>query len=775
MKFKLSVLLLLLVAARTLLGAEYYGFQTINIINLKDNTKCSGVVVNTDTGCKAVTNAHCVKGLSIGEENIIISSSKPAEISSAQGIEVFKKIIYSSNENHRSYLIKAKPSSDLAQIHFDPSSSEKFCQDDNKLNSKNTQRNLHINEVYSQQEQNQPGPILQQLPGITHSPNPTSYYRPSQNYLLMAAGFQNDLATLLSVSPVDFNSLDNLDDKMKSRLNVEYSSLPGFEFIYQVAGINLSQGMSGGALFEIETNDQFKINFKGISASFYPFQWKSNFIPASYVLDFLNDYEDDQTDRFEITLNSKEQVASDKLSAKEEEAIKKLKEEGKIPNVVSINRPIYQLKDPKGPIRVPRNQASFGDTDQDDVGGDDSLSCDWIKSEVDPFFDILPPVTNCFDLSQTRFQHTGVVTKDYPEEILIAYGDRQINGLSDLKSLQSNEEFDQDMLIKRLIGDYPSLGIRKKILTDLEGIYLSKDNNAVFNQSFHTFAHLGEGFTKQYMIKPSSNVLIRESLIHGSELFGELFENLFNYDISNNINSAHKINLKLKVSTNNLKLSIKTTDNKNYSFDMDPVFDDDYKRLTLKTTLTIYDEVFKKVKIERFNLSCDNRSFLKLVCFNDKMELGLSSSSLNAKTPLIRVAFWDGFKSKQQALNDKEFKMVYVFGEIEKSHSISRRVDLSIDFNNIKIKDLLSDSKFSPINIESSEVLSFINHLPRKISDKIDAPISSLSTESFSYRNELFHLVMTSNKKYGVLYDRSLKVVGVILKGKISTSAYDIF
>ena len=118
MKFKLSVILLLLAAARSLLGAEYFGFQTINIINLKDNTKCSGVLVNTETGCKAITNAHCVKGLSIGEENLIISSSQSIDIDSSQGKEVFDKIIYSPASTHRSYLIKAKPSSALAQIYF---------------------------------------------------------------------------------------------------------------------------------------------------------------------------------------------------------------------------------------------------------------------------------------------------------------------------------------------------------------------------------------------------------------------------------------------------------------------------------------------------------------------------------------------------------------------------------------------------------------------------------------------------------------------------------
>lgn len=776
MKFKLSVILLLLAAARSLLGAEYFGFQTINIINLKDNTKCSGILVNTETGCKAITNAHCVKGLSIGEENLIISSSQSIDIDSSQGKEVFDKIIYSPASTHRSYLIKAKPSSDLAQIYFDTAWAPKICQDEYKLTSDNTQRNLHINEVYSQQEQNQPGPVNQQIPGISHSPNPTTYYRPSQNYLLMAVGFQNDRPTLLSVSPVAFNTFENLDDKKKSRLNVEYSSLPGFEFIYQVSGINLSQGMSGGALFEIENNNnELNIIFKGLSASFYPFQWKSNFIPASYALEFINHFQDDQTDRFEISLDNKVQVASDKLSAKQEEAIRKLKEEGKIPNVVSINRPIYPLKDPKGPIRVPRSEASFGDTDQDDVGGDDSLSCDWVKSDIDPFFDILPPVTNCFDLSQTRFHHTGVITTDMSDEILIAYEDRQINGLSDLRSLQSRADFDQTKLIKRKVGEYPSLDIRKNILNDLEGIYLSKENNAIFNQSFHTFAHLGDGFTKQYSIKPSSNVLIRESIIHNSELYGELFENLFSYDISNKIGNAHNVNLKLKVTLDSVKLSIKTTDDQNYFFEMTPQFDKIFKKLTLKTTLTIYDEAFKTLKTEHFNLSCDNRSFLKLICFNDKMEFGLSSASLNSNTPVVRVAFWDNFKSKKESLENKNFSMTYVFGEIERNDTISRRVDYSIDFNQLKVKKLFSNTKFSPVEIDSSLVLSFVNRLPSKIRSQIDSPVKALSTESFTYREELFHLVLTNNKKYGVLYDNSLKVVGVVLNGKISTSPYDIF
>src|SRR5690606_35698927 len=147
--------------------------------------------------------------------------------------------VLSNQEAHRTHLVKAMPSSDLAQVHFDKSWAPKFCSDDLKLNTENTQRNLHINEVYTQREQTEPGRLNQHLPGSlgqTRAPNPTIYYRPSQNYLLMALGFQNDQATLLSISSLDFDSFKQLDDKMKSRLNVEYSALPGIEFIYQVKG-----------------------------------------------------------------------------------------------------------------------------------------------------------------------------------------------------------------------------------------------------------------------------------------------------------------------------------------------------------------------------------------------------------------------------------------------------------------------------------------------------------------------------------------------------------
>ena len=119
--------------------------------------------------------------------------------------------------------------------------------------------------------------------------------------------------------------------------------------------------------------------------------------------------------------------------------------------------------------------------------------------------------------------------------------------------------------------------------------------------------------------------------------------------------------------------------------------------------------------------------------------------------------------------------MTYVFGEIERNDTISRRVDYSIDFNQLKVKKLFSNTKFSPVEIDSSLVLSFVNRLPSKIRSQIDSPVKALSTESFTYREELFHLVLTNNKKYGVLYDNSLKVVGVVLNGKISTSPYDIF
>jgi len=157
------------------------------------------------------------------------------------------------------------------------------------------------------------------------------------------------------------------------------------------------------------------------------------------------------------------------------------------------------------------------------------------------------------------------------------------------------------------------------------------------------------------------------------------------------------------------------------------------------------------------------------------MEFGLSSASLNSNTPVVRVAFWDNFKSKKESLENKNFSMTYVFGEIERNDTISRRVDYSIDFNQLKVKKLFSNTKFSPVEIDSSLVLSFVNRLPSKIRSQIDSPVKALSTESFTYREELFHLVLTNNKKYGVLYDNSLKVVGVVLNGKISTSPYDIF
>ncbi|MFX3675578.1 MAG: hypothetical protein ACN6I6_00935 [bacterium] len=769
MKFRLFLPLVLLSMASSLCAFEFFGFQTINVLNLKDNTKCSGVLINTELGCHAVTSAHCVRGLAIGEENIIISKTTQPEIHSQHGRTLYSKIVYSSNNDHRSYLIKAKPSSDLAQIYFNKSWAPKFCQDKYKLTTENTQRNLHINEVYTHQQQNQPGPVNQHLPGSmgqTHSPNPTIYYRPSQNYLLIASGFQNDLATLLSISPMSFDSFSDLKDKMKSRLNVEYSALPGFEFGYQVKGINLSQGMSGGALFEV---DQEEIKFKGVSASFYPFQWKSNFIPASYVLDFLNNYQDDLSDQFEISINNNVQVAADNVSLKEEDKILRLKEEGKIPTVVVVKKPRHNIRQQNGPLRIPRTQVRFGDTDQDDVGGDVSLNCNAVTSEIDPFFDVLPPVTNCFDLSQTRFQHTGVIAKEFQNRIIIAYQGDQINGLADLKAIQARDDYDQTQLVSRPVGGYPSLVIRKDILKNFEGIYFEEENSAVTNQAMHRYAHLGEGFTKQYVINPSSNALIRESVINETELYGELFENLFNYNISNNIEQAHKVNLKLKVSAQSIKLGLKLTNQENYSFDMTPVFDPEFKKLTLKTSLTIYDSQFKRLSNESFELECDNRSFLKLICFNDKMELGLSASTAGA-SPSIRVAFWDGFKTKLEALQDQKLKMLYTFGELEKRTSIIRRVDLGLEFDGLKLKKLLTNENF--VDIPQDEIMSFINILPNKVKAKLQG---ELTIKSFFRHDELFHVVYDGKKKYGVLFDRSFKVVAVILKGKFSSSAYDIF
>src|SRR5690606_11808363 len=288
----------------------------------------------------------------------------------------------------------------------------------------------------------------------------------------------NDQATLLSISSLDFDSFKQLDDKMKSRLNVEYSALPGIEFIYQVKGINLSQGMSGGALIEV---DEDQIKFKGLSASFYPFQWKSNFIPASYVLEFLTKYNDNRSDNYEVSIDNKVQVAADNVSIKEEDKILRLKEEGQIPTIVVIKKPRHQIRQQNGPIRVPRSQVRFRDTDQEDVGGNVTLSCDPVPSTIDPFYDVLPPVTSCFGLPPTRSQHSGVIAKEYQDHLIIAYNNSQVNGLSDLRNLLARQDFDESKLITRPIGGYPTLEIRKHILNNFEGIYFEQENDAVTN------------------------------------------------------------------------------------------------------------------------------------------------------------------------------------------------------------------------------------------------------------------------------------------------------
>lgn len=770
MKRCLPFLIVLISLPTVVFGGEFFGFQTLNILNLKDNTKCSAVLLNTENGCQAVTNAHCAKGLAIGEENLIILATQKTQIDSDLGAKVHQQIMHSSETSRRSYLIKAKPSSDLAQIHFDPAWAPEFCNDSFRLNSNNTKRHLHIDEVYTQQQQNEPGQVNQHIPGNSTSPNPTIYYRPSQNFLLMASGFQNDAATLLSIFPVTFDSFSGLSESMKSRLNVEYSSLPGIDFLYQVAGINLSQGMSGGALFEVENKDSLKINFKGLSSSFYPFQWKSNFIPASYILEFINAFNDDHTDHYEISINSKVQVASDRLSAKEEQRIKRLEEEGEVPNLIVFKRPRFQLREPKAPVRIPRSRVNFGDTDQDDVGGDVSLACDPIASDVDPFFDIVPPVTNCFDLSQTRFQHSGVMAKEHAKDILIGYEDTQINGLADLRALKNRKDFDSTKLIKRPIGDYPEVELRKSILKDFKGIYFERENAAVFNQAMHYFAHLGESFTRQYSITPSSNALIRESVINETELYGDLFQNLFNYDIANDITKTHHVKLKLNIDEQKINLGIKLTNDQNYSFSMTPIFDESFKKLTLKTTLTIYDQQFNKLSTQEFKLQCDNRSVLKLICFNEKMEFGLSKARKDSSTLSVRVAFWEGFKTKQEALADKNLKMIFNFGELERSESIVRNLDFDLNFNRVKLKNLLKEQSF--VEIDSAEILSYVSMFPRSVAKELEG---ELQTKSFFKGEKLLHLVFTKNKKFGVLYDRSFKVVGVILKGKVSTSPYDIF
>src|SRR5690606_39191446 len=105
MTFRLLTTLLVLSIATSLRAGDFYGFKTINLLNLKDNTKCSGVVMNTEQGCFAATSAHCVRGLGIGEENIIIEAVSTPELSTNEGKDIYSKIVLSNQEAHRTHLV----------------------------------------------------------------------------------------------------------------------------------------------------------------------------------------------------------------------------------------------------------------------------------------------------------------------------------------------------------------------------------------------------------------------------------------------------------------------------------------------------------------------------------------------------------------------------------------------------------------------------------------------------------------------------------------------
>lgn len=776
-------------------ASEFYGFQTLSIINLKDNVKCSAILLNTNQGCVAVTNSHCIKGLAIGEENIIISSTTNPELVTTAGREILNKLNFTSTTEYRSHLIKAKPSSDIAQIYFDPKWAPRFCEDKYKITLDNSPRHGHINEVYSTEDQNKPGQLNQQIPGElgqSRAPNPTIYYKPSQNFCLIASGFQNDKPTLLSLAPIDYDSIGNPNEcpelssqdthqtiPMKTRLNVEYSSLPGMEYVYQVRGINLSQGMSGGALFSIEDHN---IALKAMSASFYPFQWVSNFIPISYILDFLQNYVDDNSDNFEIKLNiGNVQIASDSQSAKIDRIIEILKKEGKLPDIIKPPKKPFEIRSSSKPARIPRTKNSFGDTDQDDVGDEDNLSCNFIPNKVDPIFDIIPPVTNCFDLSQSRFKHSGVITSEDKNLVIIGYQDKQINGLSDLREVQQLQNYNPNDLIKRRISDYPSQDLRKSILDDLQGIFHEQSNAILMHPDVNMYNHLNESFTRQYTIKSSGNALLNESIINSQNIADLTFENLYNYKITSNLHKSHAIKTQLKIDSKKINLYVKLINNQNLVFDMTPVFTFDHKKIHLKTELRVLSDSFDEITKMNFTLNCDNRNFLKLICFNDILEFSISMKQKNSHNPILRLAFWEGFKTKSEALENKNFNMTYLFGELIKKYSITRNTEYSSYFSKKRLEDLLDSKNYQSLNIHSLEVIDRIVQIPRKIKSVLNCNVNHLSTKSFIHDNELFHIVHSQNdlcqkkKPYGVIFDRSYNVVGIILKGKVSTDAKDIF
>ncbi len=798
---KSLIIILILLVTKAVFAQNYYGFKTINILNLKTQSRCSGVLLKTEKGCQAVTNAHCVRDLALKEKNLVISQINSPNLTKKEDIKLFSKLFFINLTDKRSYLIKAKPSADLAELYFNEDWAPNFCKNSVKT-SKNTIKD------YPHSDGRQPpqsgGGMPQQTPlrgsSFSYRYSPYEYrFRFIKNKCYIATGFQLDNPNISSLNRFE---IDRLLDENRSlvcpsvaRLIPDFSYLPGLKFMYKVIGLNLSQGMSGGALLEIDKEVQ-EIHLLGLSASFYPFKWQSNFIKIIDVLEFLLDYEDTLLDNYNTHFGLEDtRVASDDSSALLQDIMNatidnrydnlllisdtKEIENDTLSTYALLNRRRERIKKTISTTKVETPRVvnldrAFGDTDQDETGDGDINRCSMKKSTLDPYFDNSPGVTSCFDLSQTRFQHSGVIVKDYKDSIIYGIRDngilKQIDGLSSFAKFRKSRDFSENNLLIRKKGMLPDLEYRKNILKNFEGFY-KLDDRVIVGQDYNQ-SYLNDHNEHFYQIRPSVNSLLNERATLGLSAPDKLEKNLFSYEIDNKLRHSSMSKVSFDIKSNRFNIRLEPNMTTRYLFELIPSFSENFSLLELNGSVAIQalDDLGKIVyRKENVSLKCELASLLRLICSNDFLEIGVTRVSKRSK-PNFRVAFWEGFETKEKAfLRDKPL-MNYFFGRLQTDHKGDHDLRLESSLGDVSLKDFL---RYSAVDFYDEPQFSIKDvKLNKVFSNRLKCSLESLTLKTIYYKNEVYHLVHDFNKQcrrwfnYGEIFSADFKSLGIFTRGK---------
>lgn len=844
---KPKIVLIFFISISVFASENFLGFKTLNVLNLATGSRCSGVLLKTKKGCQAVTNSHCVKDLSINEKNVVISQINKPLVNTEEEIEMFSKLFFVNLTDKRSHLVKAKPSSDLAEIYFDPAWAPEFCSGEEHLTIKGVGYYPHYSEVFPAGYSPSGGMCNQQTAMQCTSSQGNRDQRPflyedSRTKCFLSAGFQFDQGAVSAVFPIKIKDLVSGDrsvvcpktDNLKSvtKLDVNFSSLPGLEYMYKVTGVNLSQGFSGGPLINFH-EDWNRTSIVGIAASVYQFKWQSNYIRIKDVLEFLINYEDDFSDQFVVELSQREsRVVSDENSKNLEKIMKFLEDNRDLPNLedhmieetVNDSRRAFELLDTKRErlkidstipdlrdslingsssnsggigigsdssrrINIPTQKRveglanAFGNTDQEDVD-DPFKDCKFDKSKTDPFFDTSPSITSCFDLTQTRYKHSGVLIGEDKDKIAYAYREgikvKQITGYKDLKDLKRRRDFVESKILIRKVGELPSIEFRKSILSNFSGklkpAYIGSNN--ILPQYDYLLSHA----TRYLSIEPSVNSLLNELIEKDIPYSKEDFQNnYFSFDIANGLNNSENGKIFFDIDETKFNIDFTNHDKKRYLLKLIPSYNEDYSKLSLKGSGVIKDQAnLGRVlsKIDSLELICDLYSAQKLICHGPRLEIGLSQEAKGSR-PEFRISFWDELLIKEEAFKKKKYKMNYAFGFLEKSLgrvTVTKAEGMRNSFRHTELKDFLKGNlalKFYPET--TFDKASFKIH--DKFNKRLNCAVEELSFQTFYYLEEVYHIVHDYNdncrkrRVNGQIISEEGETVGLFIKDKFVSVA----